>query len=238
VNDKWFANRGQAIQTLLALIACIFAGVKAFPDFRRTEFFTIGSLLFIFLVALVVVSIGQLGLTFRREYAKSDKPDSSATAKPEVVPFSEQYRGKIFSCSSGLSHIGKRADGVWTSVGPVSAAIATFRNESGKPLRNVKAYVYFYDAEGHQISFCLGSWVDEEHDNTAFAQAQTRSLVVAIHAKDTDMYFSIPDGQRLKEGNIAVTLRLSVDSIRHEEIQFNLSTVPYFGLTPVKPQSS
>jgi hypothetical protein len=236
VNDKWFTNRGQAIQTLLALIACIFAGVKAFPDFQRSHFFTIGSLLFIFIAASVVVSILQFGLTVRSEHQKAGRPNSSITVEPKVTIFSGQYRGKIFAYSCGLSRIGKDANGVWTATGSTNAAVATFKNETNKVLRNVSSHASFYDDAGREIATCQIMWIDEEHDNTGFAPEQIHSLVIAVLASDADKCFSLTSGRRLKEGNISVKLNIFIDDGEGRElIHFNLSTAPYLGLTAVKP---
>ena len=236
MRDKWFANRGQAIQTLLAVIACIFAGVKAFPDFQRSQFFTIGSLLFIFVAASVVISIVQFGLTVRTEHQKADRPNPSITVEPKATIFSEQYRGKIFAYSSGLSRVGKDANGVWTATGSTNAAVATFKNETNKVLRNVRAYAQFYDVEGHEIASCRLRWLDEQHDNTGFAAGATHSLIIAVLAKETDKCFSLTRGDLLKEGDIAVKLEIFDDSPGGmETVHFILSTAPYLGLAPIKP---
>ena len=233
MNNRWFANRGQVIQTVLAVIACIFAGVKVFPDFQRSQFFTIGSLVFIFIAASVVVSFVQFVLTVRSEHQKAD---ILSKAEPAATAFSGQYRGKLFSCSSGLSRIGKKADGVWTPVGSVQAAVATFKNESNKTLKNVEAFAHFYDERGREIASSRLFWIDEEHDNTGFATGETRSLLIAVQAKETDRSFSVPDDKPLKEGNTAVKLNLIIDNGEAvETMHFNLSTEPYIGLTPVKP---
>jgi hypothetical protein len=52
---KWFSNWGQAIQTILAGVSCIFAGHNAWPDMKSNHL-TLGAVLFVLLVALVIVS--------------------------------------------------------------------------------------------------------------------------------------------------------------------------------------
>ena len=48
---------------MLAGVACVFAGLKAWPDMKGNELLSLGSLLFYFLVVAVVVSVA---LLFRR----------------------------------------------------------------------------------------------------------------------------------------------------------------------------
>ena len=54
--DEWFANWGQIIQAILALLACIFGGVKAWPEMKANAVLSFGAILFYVLIALVVVS--------------------------------------------------------------------------------------------------------------------------------------------------------------------------------------
>jgi hypothetical protein len=71
VNNKWFANRGQIVQTALALTACVIASVKAFPDFQRSQFLTVGSVLFMFIVGSVIASFVAFSLTGRQQKSTS-----------------------------------------------------------------------------------------------------------------------------------------------------------------------
>jgi hypothetical protein len=234
VNNKWFTNRGQVIQTVLALIACIVAGFKAFPDFQRSQFLTLGSLLFVFIAASVVISLVQFGLTVRQA---ASGPNTPSWAIPQAS-FSGQYRGKYFACSSGLSRIGKKAGVwiVWTAEGSLNAAVATFKNETNKTLRNVTAFASFYDEKNREIDKASLPWIDERHGNTGFAPGESHMLLLAILAKETDKGFSVPDGKPLNEGNIAAVLNLIIDNGQGlEKIHFDLATTPYFRITPVKP---
>lgn len=54
---KWFANRGQILQLVIALVACVFGAIKAWPEMKANEFFSGGAILFYFLVFLVVVLV-------------------------------------------------------------------------------------------------------------------------------------------------------------------------------------
>ena len=90
-------------------------------------------------------------MTVRSEHQKAD---TLSKAQPVATAFSGQYRGELFSYSSGLSRIGNGADGVWTAIGSVNAPIATFKNETNRGLRNVTAHASFYDVEGHEIASC------------------------------------------------------------------------------------
>jgi hypothetical protein len=56
----WFANRGQILQLVVACIACVFAGTKAWPEMKQNEFLSAGALLFYALVALVLISAGTI----------------------------------------------------------------------------------------------------------------------------------------------------------------------------------
>jgi len=59
VDRKWFANKGQIIQIVIATIACVFSGIKAWPDMRGNELFSLGAVLFYILVGLVIFSVGR-----------------------------------------------------------------------------------------------------------------------------------------------------------------------------------
>ena len=55
-DNKWFANRGQIIQTAFNALACVFSAVKAWPDMRTNELLSAGALLFYALVGLLIYS--------------------------------------------------------------------------------------------------------------------------------------------------------------------------------------
>jgi len=58
-HNKWFANRGQIIQIVLAAVTLALAGRNAWPDIKKYELLSGGSILFYLLAAGVVVWIGR-----------------------------------------------------------------------------------------------------------------------------------------------------------------------------------
>lgn len=58
-SNKWFANRGQLIQIVLAAGALILAGKKTWPDRRKIDFLSGRSIFFYFLAAGVLVLAGR-----------------------------------------------------------------------------------------------------------------------------------------------------------------------------------
>jgi len=54
------------VQTVLALAAAVFGGIKAWPEMKGSEYFSGGALLFYVLVLLVVVSVLMLIRTMRK----------------------------------------------------------------------------------------------------------------------------------------------------------------------------
>lgn len=100
-SGSWFANKGQAIQAIVAVVACIFAGVKALPDMRRDNLLSIGTVLFILLVFIVVISLARTvhkdtsadpGIISQRELAGAPLEDAplSLVSKGDSVPQSRQ----------------------------------------------------------------------------------------------------------------------------------------------------
>jgi len=234
VNDRWFANRGQIIQAVLALIACILAGLKAFPDFQRSHFFTIGSLLFIFIVAWVVAFVVQVGMGIHRQHVNTEIVNSILPAEaPKLVE--PAVSTQLFSYTCGISRVGMGTEGFWIGKGSVNGATIEIKNETNIVLRKVEAFARFYDEKGRQIANSRPPWIDEKHDNTGFAVGEAHSVLLAVHAKQDDNFFSLPDGERLEEENISVRFRLFVDDARggSDEIYLKLSTQPFFGLTVV-----
>ena len=252
VSNKWFANRFQVIQTVCAVIACCLAGVKYFPAFVSGQYFTIGGLIFVFISASVVASFVGFAAIVSKQHAnrqydppiplaevlRTSVPQIESSSLPELA---EPRRISKLSCSSGISRIGKKADGTWLSEGSLTAAVVTLRNEANETLRNVHAYAHFYDNEGHKIAHVRLPWIDEEHDNTGFAPGQARSLAIASKVKEADRFFSTYDGrrpepERLSHDNIAVDLTVVIDVLSSlETMHFLLSTKPYLSFTPVKP---
>ena len=57
MDSRWFANRGQIIQTALAGVACVVAAFKVWPEMAANHFLSLGSFIFYILVSLVIVSI-------------------------------------------------------------------------------------------------------------------------------------------------------------------------------------
>jgi hypothetical protein len=53
--NSWFANKGQFFQLVVAAIACVLAGIKAWPELRVKEVFSFGAIVFYALIAVVVV---------------------------------------------------------------------------------------------------------------------------------------------------------------------------------------
>jgi hypothetical protein len=56
-HPKWFANRGQFIQTILAGIAVIVGGVNAWPRIKGNQVLSAGAILFYLLIAIMLLSI-------------------------------------------------------------------------------------------------------------------------------------------------------------------------------------
>ena len=54
--NPWFSNRGQVIQTIAAVVACLFAGIKVWPDFQSSNLLSLAAILFYCLLILVVVN--------------------------------------------------------------------------------------------------------------------------------------------------------------------------------------
>jgi len=72
VASAWFANRGQFIQIVVQLVACIFAGIKAWPDMKNNALLSPGSLLFYLLVLMVIASL----------FARRSLPSAAALPVP------------------------------------------------------------------------------------------------------------------------------------------------------------
>jgi hypothetical protein len=265
VSEKWFANKGQIVSLVVQILACFFAGVKAFPDFLHNKFFTVGTLLFVLLVLLVVSSISKLASTIRSQHSHSVVYEQPTLKHPGAPSTAHIYYGSVtagkssstpapdaptmagtkptppekrYSCISGLNHIGME-DGVWVfwkALGYLNAAAVTFKNETNITLRNVIAPAdgTFYDDQGHQLGVQMVRlpWVDEKHSNTVFAVGESRTLLIAILANQTDTQFSKPDGSPLAQGNCQVSVRIFVDNGKYmDDVQLTLSTTPYFGIT-------
>lgn len=60
MQSGWFANRGQIVQAACAILACIFASIKAWPDMKASNLFSFGSIIFYFLIATVISSFAIL----------------------------------------------------------------------------------------------------------------------------------------------------------------------------------
>jgi hypothetical protein len=252
VSNKWFANRFQIIQTVCAVIACFLAGVKYFPAFVAGQYFTIGSLIFVFISASVVLSFVRFAAMVSTQ--NTNKPHDTPAHRADVLitgtPAAESLRVQELaqprrisklSCASGISRIGRKANGTWLSEGSLSAAVVTLRNETNETLRNVQAYAHFYDNEGHKIAHVRLLWIDEEHDNTGFVSGQTRSLAIAIKAKEIDSCFSAYDGRRpepeqLSYDDVAIEVTVIIDVLSSlEKMHFVLTTKPYLSFACVKP---
>src|ERR1017187_6026798 len=44
--DRWFANKGQIVQTAATLCSVVLSGTKAWPDMKSNEYFSTGAILF------------------------------------------------------------------------------------------------------------------------------------------------------------------------------------------------
>ena len=53
----WFSTKLQIAQTSFTALACIFGGIKAWPEMKGNQYLSIGALLFYVLVALVLASV-------------------------------------------------------------------------------------------------------------------------------------------------------------------------------------
>jgi hypothetical protein len=67
----WFTTKGQIAQLGFALAACIFSGIKAWPDMQKTDVFTPGAILFYLLVGLVISIIVVLIRSIARHRSQS-----------------------------------------------------------------------------------------------------------------------------------------------------------------------
>lgn len=54
---EWFANRGQILQLAVAVISIFLAGIKAWPELRVKEFFSLGAIVLYTLVGLAVLAV-------------------------------------------------------------------------------------------------------------------------------------------------------------------------------------
>ena len=75
--SRWFSNRGQIIQTGVAGVACVFAGMRAWPDMKSNSIFSIGSLLFCALIGLVAVMLARLLLALADSRRNTSVPLNS-----------------------------------------------------------------------------------------------------------------------------------------------------------------
>jgi len=63
--STWFTNKGQIIQVVLTAVACTFAGINAWPKMSTNQLFSVGSILFYFLIVLTIVAVGRLVYTLQ-----------------------------------------------------------------------------------------------------------------------------------------------------------------------------
>jgi hypothetical protein len=56
----WFSSKGQIIQVAAAIIGLVIAASKAYPDFSANRIFSAGPVIFYLLLALALLSGGQL----------------------------------------------------------------------------------------------------------------------------------------------------------------------------------
>jgi hypothetical protein len=77
MNSRWFANRGQMLQIVLAALGCFIAAINAWPNFKLDELFAIGPVIFYLLMALfAVLAVRTFG----------PKPSASSPLPPVTTP--------------------------------------------------------------------------------------------------------------------------------------------------------
>jgi hypothetical protein len=80
--NRFFANWGQVAQATFALLACLFAGIKAWPDMKSSNLLTLGALIFYLLIGTVIATFVVL---FRRSQF-AGTPRGSSDAADEDYP--------------------------------------------------------------------------------------------------------------------------------------------------------
>lgn len=76
----WFSTKGQIAQLCFTAVACVFSGVKAWPDMLENKLLSLGAILFYLLVGLVSVSVYRLQSTIRKHGQSSGADNTSAAA--------------------------------------------------------------------------------------------------------------------------------------------------------------
>jgi hypothetical protein len=89
MQKPWFTTWGQVIQVMAAVVGCIFAGIKAWPDMKTNQLLSLGSLLFYILVGLVVVSVT---LLIRAMTRRGNAALPSETEKPIETVYTLDFK--------------------------------------------------------------------------------------------------------------------------------------------------
>src|SRR5262245_41356287 len=79
---KWFANKGQVMQVGIGSAALILSAKNSFPDLKKSEYFSGGSILFYILVALVITSISKLVTEWKRLSSITTSAPSEVSPEP------------------------------------------------------------------------------------------------------------------------------------------------------------
>jgi hypothetical protein len=163
--SPWFTSKGQVIQVAAAIVGCIFAGVKAWPDVRSNEFLTLGAILFYVLVSLVVVSIVVLIRALHRGRLHPDTNDRgvvnlnfrASVLEPRATSPKTKYPAKL---RISITNEGEKTIHVlpplWTTgVGNVSV-------QSGRAIYDDVPYTPELLGFGHQYQLekYVGGWKD------------------------------------------------------------------------------
>jgi|ERR1035438_9399769 hypothetical protein len=103
---QWFANKGQVIQIVLAVIACAIAAVKTGPSLKANDWLSEGSILFYFLVALVVVSVLVWILSVRKLWNAQRghaNPDPAIRSELERLNVYQTFALRQLAISGGMT---------------------------------------------------------------------------------------------------------------------------------------
>ena len=94
MRPNWFNNRGQMLQLAVAVIACLFAGVKAWPEIKDFDF--LGATPALFYIVLISAA---LSFALRRPFQSADTTTAPLIAarptQPVPTPVESPHDGKM-----------------------------------------------------------------------------------------------------------------------------------------------
>ena len=85
--ETWFSNRGQIVQVALAALACLMAGINAWPAIRQLEFLNFAPITFYVVVAAVFV----YAVSVRSAPRDKDKDKGGGTSNSTLIGPAEQH---------------------------------------------------------------------------------------------------------------------------------------------------